>query len=137
MEKRDIWLMQFQVFLVIVGMIASIVILTANVIDNHNLIVSISNGLTTSSSVMIAGSAMLLTYSHSSQLVNLQLIKKRLYVMIALMFFSATFIFFTYNYLMIGEYVKAIKIGMFGLLLSFLNFSAFAVFTARKLLKIH
>jgi hypothetical protein len=131
----DKTLMYFQIFLVVIGIFLSVAILNANATASDSLIVTITNGITTSSSIMIAGVGILLTYSHSSALLNFQLIKRRLYFMVALMVFSAISIFGTYFYLMVSEYTKALKLGMIGLLLSFLNLFAFAALISRRLLK--
>jgi hypothetical protein len=133
----DKTLLMFQLVIVIILALFLVTLWSNNFSIADNLAVTITNGVTTSTSVMIAGSGILLNYSHTSKILSLKTAERNVRLMVAFMFFSGIFIFWSYSKLITGEYTTALKLAMSGLSFSLMNFLAFAVIFYGKLLKKH
>lgn len=131
----DKTLLMFQLAIVIILALFLVNLWINNFNIEDNLAVTITNGITTSTSVMIAGSGILLNYSHTSKILSLKTAKRNIKLMVAFMFFSGIIIFWAYSKLITGEYTTALKLAMSGLSFSLMNFLAFAVIFYGKLLK--
>ncbi len=116
-------------FLVFGIVFLSIIMLSTSFINDTQYVPTIVNGVTSSTSIMIAASGMLLTYFRPKKILSLV----RVMFMILGMVFSSCFVFMTYFGLMTGFFVDALRFGMLGLLISLLNFLSAAVEIIEKL----
>lgn len=131
----DKTLLIFQVAMIIALALVLIEVWSDKFILNDSLTATVTNGITTSTSVMIAGSGILLNYSHTSQILSLKTAKRNVKLMVAFMVFSGIFIFWSYIKLITGDYSMALKLAMSALSFSLMNFLAFALIFYGKLLK--
>ena len=101
------------------------------IVEESNI--TIINGITTSTSLMIASSGVLLNYSYNNKIMNLGSSKKTTQVMVATMVFSGIFLFASYLKVVNGDTATALKTAMTALSISLLGLLSFAILFYGKL----
>lgn len=127
------------VAVIIFAAISIIAVGTIEITSDIQLIPTITNGVTSCASIVIAATGVILTFAHTSNLIDRKskAMVHRIYYTVCFIMLSIAFIFLTYVAMMSGDYVKGLKTGMGGLVVALANFGDFTFLVIRKYVEPH
>jgi hypothetical protein len=103
------------------------------VTTDTSYIPTISNGITATTSIIVGATGLVLTFAHANNLVQRNKPwANRIYYTFAFILLAISFVFLTYVALTWGDYVKAIRTAMAGLVIAGGTFANFTLFVLRK-----
>jgi AcrR family transcriptional regulator len=98
-----------------------------------NDIPTITNGITASTSIIVAATGLVLTFANTHKLIQRNKAwADRIYYTFAFVLMAIGFVFLTYVALMWGDYIKAIRTGMAGLVIASATFANFTFLVLRR-----
>jgi hypothetical protein len=117
--------------------IAAAVILLAvdsvGITKDIEYIPTITNGITASTSIIVAATGLVLTFANANKLIQRKRAwADRIYYTFAFILLAISFVFLTYVALMWGDYVKAIRTAMAGLVIALATFANFTFLVLRR-----
>jgi hypothetical protein len=122
----------WDVLFIVFAVAAFIAVASARVTSEANLIPTITNGVTASTSIIIAANGLIVTFAHTSKVKKDKVMINRTYYSFVFILLVIMFIFLTYLALMSGDNVKGIQTGMTGLIIALANFADFSLFVLRR-----
>ena len=110
-----------------------LVVYTVGITKDTGYIPTICNGITASTAIMVAATGLVLTFAKAEKLIQRNKVwADRIYYVFALILLAISFVFLTYVALMWGDYVKAIRTAMGGLIIVLATFANFTFLVLRR-----
>jgi hypothetical protein len=94
---------------------------------------TITNGITATTSIVVAGTGLVLTFANAHKLIQRNKVwADRVYYTLCFVLVSIGFVFLAYFGLMSGEYVVGIRTAMMGMIIASGTFANFTFFVLRR-----
>lgn len=106
---------------------------SGGITKDTDYIPTIANGITASTSIIVAATGLVLTFANANKLIQRKKAwADRIYFTFGFILLAITFVFLTYVALKWGDYVLAIRTAMGGLVIALATFANFTFFALRR-----